>query len=191
MGEARRKRDADWSGVARPRDEHCPACRSTSIVYMKPDEHPTMAAAWLEASNYPQPELGLCKACAAVWEAFPPLYARDPVCSEPCDNCAFRPGSPEQQDPVKWKALMEQLKIELVDGRLRMNGEFFCHKGVPIDMKAGPGNFLFPVHEESVDGKVVQKMRRGRLCSGFLAMQAVQVDKALKTKGEVGSEGDG
>ena len=44
-----------------------------------------------------------CRDCRAVWEAFPPVYARDPVCAEPCDNCAFRPGSPEQADPERWK----------------------------------------------------------------------------------------
>ena len=51
-----------------------------------------------------------CLDCRAVWEPFPPTYARDPVCAEPCDNCAFRFGSPEQKDTEGWNYLIEILR---------------------------------------------------------------------------------
>jgi hypothetical protein len=50
--------------------------------------------------------------------------------SAPCDNCAFRPGSPEQADTAKWKELI---------AKLRAGGTFHCHKGVPIAPESEDG----------------------------------------------------
>jgi hypothetical protein len=75
---------------------------------------------------------------------------------EPCDNCAFRAGSPESQDKEEWKKLMEQL---------RAGGQFFCHKGVPL-VTVGEGaraSFEFP---KRPDGEWDRD--RMRLCRGFL-----------------------
>lgn len=59
-------------------------------------------------------------------------------------------------------------------------GKFYCHKGVPIDMDKGPGNFLFPKKPVTMDGEPVHNpdgsqvmtwdTARMRTCSGFLRM---------------------
>jgi hypothetical protein len=176
MGEARRKVDADACGKPRPRDNKCPACGSRRIKY-------------LQAADFPSKfeidcELGACLECKAIWEAFPPSYVRDPVCADPCDNCAFRPGSPEQRDPVQWKAMIEKLKP---DGEQFFTGRFYCHKGVQIDMTKGPGNFLFPTKPILMDGEPIKlddgsiatmaDDRRMRVCSGFLRMFWARIRK--------------
>ena len=178
MGDARRKIEADARGIARPRDEHCPACRSRRIFTMPKAEFPA--------------KLGIdcdwqaCRDCRACWEPFAANYVRDPVCADPCDNCAFRPGSPEQADPVKWKALIETLKPD--GGDWWTGGRFYCHKGVPIDMTKGPGNFLFPEKPITMDGEPVTNsdgspvmhydLAKMRTCSGFLRIVWAQLAKA-------------
>lgn len=178
MGEARRKIDADARGLPRPRDDRCPACRSRRIVMMARSEFPSH----FEIDC----DLQACLDCRACWEAFPASCVRDPVCAEPCDNCAFRPGSPEQTDPEKWKALIESLKPDQSYGHF--TGRFFCHKGVPIDMTKGPGNFLFPQKPLLMDGEPVRKAdgsivttedpAKMRTCSGFLRMVWARAAKA-------------
>lgn len=171
MGEARRKLDADACGIPRPRDNHCPACGSTHIADVPTgpmrEKYEGITCDWQG-----------CIDCKAVWEPFPALYARDPVCAEPCDNCAFRPGSPEQQDTKRWRAMVESLKPDTDYGGF--GGMFYCHKGVPIDMEKGPGNFRFPQKPVLMDGEPVRNSdglvvttedaRRMRTCSGFLRM---------------------
>ena len=122
-----------------------------------------------------------CLACQAVWEPFPALYARDPVCADPCGNCAFRPGSPEQRDPEQWKELLGKLRPGGEPESCGMfSGHFYCHKGVPIDLTKGPGNFLFPKRALMMNGQPVRDATGGpamiedtgrmRTCSGFLRM---------------------
>lgn len=165
MGEARRKIDADAGGFPRPRDNRCPACGSRVIIEIAQQDM---------AHRYDF-DIGCdwqgCSSCKAVWEAFPASYVRDPVCAEPCDNCAFRPNSPEQQDSETWRAMLEKLKPDPATGWF--TERFFCHKGVPIDLTLGPGNFRFPQKSLTLeDGTetVVYDQARMRTCSGFLRM---------------------
>jgi hypothetical protein len=168
MGEARRKAEADWAGEARPRDTWCPGCGSKRLH--------VMAQADLARFGVDCDWHG-CLDCGAVWEAFPQSYARDPVASPPCDNCAFRPGSHEQADPEHWRNLLVTLKLNADDFG---GGRFFCHKGVPIDMTKGPGNFRFPRKPVLMDGKpllnpdgstvTTEDTDQMRTCSGFLRM---------------------
>ncbi len=179
MGEARRKIDADACGIARPREHHCPACRSRKIA----DLPVTQLASTISGLDCDW--MG-CLDCKAVWEPFPANYVRDPVCAEPCDNCAFRAGSPEQADPERWKALIESLKPDA--GYSYFTGRFFCHKGVPIDMAKGPGNFLFPQKPVLMDGEpmrnpdgsivTTEDIAKMRTCSGFLRMFWARIRKA-------------
>lgn len=176
MGEARRKLDADACGIARPRDNRCPACNGRAVFTMPSDQFPPGLNIDCEWQG--------CTDCDAVWEAFPASYARDPVCAEPCSNCAFRPGSPEQQDPERWKALIDSLKP---NGDW-FSGRFYCHKGVPIDLSKGPGNFLFPRKPVTMDGEPVRQpdgsivttedVAAMRTCSGFLRMFWARQKKA-------------
>ena len=99
------------------------------------------------------PDMASCPNCKTLWEPFDPdeIWDRDdPVCSfrQPCNNCAFRPGSDEQADREKW--------ITLIDS-LRQGAGFYCHKGVPIEPGAEYG-FAYPKERKNL-----------RLCRGYLS----------------------
>ncbi|MGE4085950.1 MAG: hypothetical protein AB7H93_23440 [Vicinamibacterales bacterium] len=114
----------------------------------------------------------VCGNCGAAWEPLPPGGAhRDSDGSpfpfpDPCDNCAFRPGSPEQADREKWRTLLASLDE---------GGEFFCHKGVPIDPNGADG-FAYPVKVDKAASAfagqpvTVHDTRRLRTCRGYLNM---------------------
>jgi hypothetical protein len=86
----------------------------------------------------------LCLDCERLQE----LELRDWPEVKMCDNCAFRQGSPERQDPYRWAEVQETLE----------NGQpFHCHKGLPFDHKTG--RFTPPNRE---DGRVT-------VCAGWLA----------------------
>lgn len=112
-----------------------------------------------------------CFNCQAIWEPFDPADTIDPddrlsSFKEPCNNCAFRPGSPEQADTEEWKKTMASLKA---------GGGFYCHKGVPIDVKNEIG-FAYPDA-----GKSPSKLR---LCRGYLNMWGAMMDKRMRAEGE-------
>jgi hypothetical protein len=139
--------------------DRCPRCgsRKTSRAPFPTEEY----------GNFYARVLALClnPACKASWEPFDPadlLDDGDPTSSfrEPCDNCAFRAGSVEQSNPAKWAKLMSELKV---------NGAFYCHKGVPLD-PASENGFAYPLHKRS-------KMR---YCRGWLKMLSTRMDKATK-----------
>ncbi len=124
--------------------EQCPKCGCRTVIYL----------ADLEAHGY-GPGLATCSNCSCLWEPFNPEQIwdpSDPVCSfkEPCNNCAFRPGSPEQKDRDTWMKLRKHIKA---------NGSFYCHKGVPIEEGAEHG-FAYPD-----SGKNRNKLR---VCRGYL-----------------------
>lgn len=119
----------------------CPKCASRKVNF----------AMDMARAGY-GPGLAVCLNCSALWEPFHPAQIwdpDDPVCSfkEPCNNCAFRPGSEEQQDQAEWIALIDSL---------RRGAGFYCHKGVPIEPGAEHG-FAYP--------KDITKLR---LCRGYL-----------------------
>jgi len=115
-----------------------------------------------------------------VWEPFPAAgYIEDPVCAQPCSNCAFRPGSPEQADKEGWKRLLDSLRPSKDEEWF--SGRFYCHKHVAIDQTKGPGNFLFPEKPVMFEGApllnladgrpvMTQDVAKMRTCSGFLWM---------------------
>ena len=67
---------------------------------------------------------GHCRECGRGQD----VELRDWPEATPCDDCAFRKGSPERSDPDKWAGLEE-----LVKG----GGTFHCHKGLPHDIATG------------------------------------------------------
>lgn len=104
------------------------------------------------------PELCCCEDCRALWEPVPHDLLTDPddplsSFKERCSNCAFRPGSPEQQDIVRWMMVGES--IDQCQG-------FHCHKGVPIEAGATHG-YAYPT-----DGKGKVILWQNRLCRGYL-----------------------
>lgn len=113
-------------------------------------------------------------ACKAMWEPFDPAQLLDDhhlsCFKEPCDNCAFRPGSPEQQDTRQWKDMIAALK------KGGLSGGFFCHKGVPIDPDS-PDGFAYPRNKEGVPIR-----RKLRICKGWLNMIGKQLEKEWAEK---------
>lgn len=143
MGEAKHRRAALANGQPLPQDLHrCPRCFSRRTVV---EMAPAMAMSHVPTLT------GVCAECRTVWEAFPPGWNHDPVAGEPCDNCAFRKGSPESADKTEWKNLLAKLRLQ--------GGEFKCHKGAPLIIDQATGRAEF-------DEPWVQ--RYGRTCSGFL-----------------------
>lgn len=153
MGEAKRRKQSLWPGSSR----RCPACLGTRVATTTtPDS----------AQIFYGRSITVCGGCGAAWEPIKEedIWDRDdPACSgrEPCDNCAFRPGSPEQADKEKWSALIESLKS---------GGQFFCHKGVPIDPESEDG-FKYPKREVSIGEAGTTRIHdtnKLRLCRGYL-----------------------
>ena len=149
----------------------CPVCRSRDVLRMSVADLPPAVRQAFGC------DLATCRVCRAIWEAFPVERVEDPVCADPCDNCAFRPGSPEQADREGWQRLIAQLRP---GGDLFSDGRFYCHKNVPVDMTKGPGNFLFPQKPVTMDGQAMRNpdgspvltfdLARMRVCSGYLRM---------------------
>lgn len=120
-------------------------------------------------------EVEVCGNCAAYWEPFDPAQLLDKGCVtssflDPCDNCAFRPDSPEQRNTEEWKKTIASLQA---------GGQFFCHKGVPIQPESTNG-FDYPTGR---DGKY--QLRKMRLCRGFLRMWGARMDRRFKGDGDV------
>lgn len=123
--------------------------------------------------------LDFCMKCHQVWE---PIPAGEPYTVDteqlpfkvPCDNCAYRGGSTERQDPEAWRDLQHTLAA---------GGRFYCHKGVPFNIVNGAGEaalaagdrgFNFPKRPATVDlaGEChpyqAYDTDRMRLCRGYL-----------------------
>lgn len=127
-------------------DQKCPKCGSSKVTVSET----------LEYEGY-GPGLATCENCRCLWEYFTEsmIWApEEPFSSfkEPCNNCAFRKGSPEQEDKEEWGKLLQTLAL---------SGSFYCHKGVPIEPDAEHG-FAYP-HKDGVP--VTRKLR---ICRGYL-----------------------
>lgn len=123
----------------------CPRCRGGRVVV-----HDTHG---LTDLTFYGRQIATCADCRAAWEPIDEtlIWDRSDPCaslSEPCDNCAFRPGSPEQADTAKWKEMIASL---------RAGASFHCHKGVPI-APASEHGFAYPPEKSKL-----------RLCRGYLA----------------------
>ncbi|API58900.1 hypothetical protein BSL82_05885 [Tardibacter chloracetimidivorans] len=124
--------------------DQCPRCASRRWTAIK-NPHDQFYAS----------DIRICANCRTAWEPFDPAdigIAGEPRSAfrEPCNNCAFRKGSPEQADKAEWAKKLYQLE---------RGASFHCHKGVPISPDSENG-FDYPE-----DGKNPLKLR---LCRGFL-----------------------
>jgi hypothetical protein len=142
MGAAKRRADAYGSATPHRPPRVCPKCKSIRI------ERTTLPPT---ALSHQPTAYDLCRDCACVWEAYPDDWCEDVVGAASCDNCAFRSGSPEQQNPDEWRALVAELRA----GR-----EFRCHKGAPI----------LNLIEGKVEFDAAWVQRRGRKCAGFMRL---------------------
>lgn len=129
--------------------DQCPRCGSRKWIEPAKEGAPP-------PSNFYSNEVRACINCRTIWEPFDPLELLDPkheplgAFLHPCNNCAFRKGSPEQADKEAWWSTM----FSLANG-----AAFYCHKGVPIDPGSEHG-FAYP------EGG--QNPRKLRLCRGYL-----------------------
>jgi hypothetical protein len=150
MGEKKRRAEAFGDGRPWRPPLICPDCKSPRV------SRTTILRA--TALSRRPTEYACCRACGTAWEAYPADWCEDVVGAAPCDNCAFRPGSPEQADPEHWKWLV---------GQLRAGQEFRCHKGAPIrNLHAAPdaaGNVAVEFDKDWVQ-------KHGRKCAGFMRM---------------------
>lgn len=120
-------------------------------------------------------KLRVCINCSTAWEPFDQDDLLDPgqklsCFKDPCDNCAFRPGSPEQDDKERWKELMDGIKA---------GAAFYCHKGVPLDIKHEHGTHGFAYPDGGRDG------RKLRLCRGYLNVMGTRLERMFSEKNDV------
>ena len=108
--------------------------------------------------------------CETTWEPFNPEDLAIPddrfsVFVRPCDNCAFRPGSPERENPEKW---------ELLQQRIHLGGAvFYCHKGVPVSDGDEESHDHFKTESGALDKA---KLRE---CAGWLATRLAAMRKEM------------
>lgn len=125
-------------------------------------------------------EYEVCIDCRKAWERLPAgeVFTRDGemmAFDKPCDNCAFRGGSPERSDPERWQALQESITYA--------GGVFFCHKGVPfeLDPEGGDKDFEYPTVEtkpvvvmgQELPASVKHEVDKMRICRGYLNAHVV------------------
>lgn len=150
-------------------DRKCPKCGNERGIITRTD-----------AIGGHGPGLAACGNCGSAWEFFTEDKLLDPEpCSsftEPCNNCAFRKGSPEQDDPYLWMKIKEG--VEAAE-------PFYCHKGVPITPNVKNG-FAYPertVTMELAGHRVETKVpdqSKLRMCRGWLNSRFAQIRKEAR-----------
>lgn len=128
----------------------CPQCKGGRVLIHDTTE--------VRPNEFYARQIAVCAECKIAWEPVDEslIWDRsDPHCSfsEPCDNCAFRPGSPEQADTAKWKEMIASL---------RAGASFYCHKGVRL----APGSEHGFAYPHDATGKANKS--KLRLCRGYL-----------------------
>lgn len=84
----------------------------------------------------------------------PPLPVTAAVMPAPCEDCAFRRGSPEREDPSAWAALQRSV----ADGKT-----FYCHQGMHLTAR---GRYV--PRAEDAEGVPVGHP----LCAGYVRARA-------------------
>lgn len=99
-------------------DIRCPFCRSQDLRGVELDESRELVL--------------VCMACASLFE---PETRTDP-CAAMCNNCAWRPGSPERADPWHWSLIIEQT--------IEAGQPFHCHKNLLAQLTERGYRFVAP-----------------------------------------------
>ena len=84
MGEAKRRAEAYVAAKSYRPPRRCPKCKGGDVA--RTELPPT-------GMSHRETAYDCCRACGTVWEAYPDDWCEDVVGADPCDNCAFRPGS--------------------------------------------------------------------------------------------------
>lgn len=112
---------------------------------------------------------GLCRVCERLQE----VETRAEPELRPCDNCAYRPESPERADPWGWA----EHRTRHVEG-----GEpFYCHKGLPITVD--PRGFSHVIEGAETLREAIRKPCAGWLVSrlGWLQRDMIRRSSAINT----------
>lgn len=96
-------------------DQTCPACGSDRVIF-------------------PDVTREAC-CCLDCRQLFVPEHRADPAV-QLCDDCAFRPGSPERADQYKWA---EIIQTTIVD----RSHPFHCHKGLACKVDAATATITY------------------------------------------------
>lgn len=134
--------------------DQCPRCGSRRWIDSAKAQLPSPPTDFYSA------DIRACVNCKTLWEPIDPAALldarREPLgaFNHPCNNCAFRKGSPEQRDPEGFAKMRGQLGW--------LGASFYCHKGLPLD-PGGEDGFVYP---KDKDGKLI--VRKARLCRGYL-----------------------
>jgi hypothetical protein len=115
----------------------CAGCGSRHLV-----------TAYAEGGHY-----GVCLHCERLQE----LETRADPSRQLCDDCAFRPGSPERADPWGWMRMTER---HIEDGV-----PFYCHKGLALEFD--PQKAMMTV--KVAPGLEAEATRKP--CAGWLAQR--------------------
>ena len=112
----------------------------------------------------------MCRACFTMWEPFAKEDLIDQenalsIFRRPCDNCAWRKGSPERSDPDKWEHLQQQIHY--------CGATFYCHKGVPLSHEEGQ------THDQPKLPNGKHNTKNMRLCAGYLAQRLRMAEGGL------------
>lgn len=100
---------------------------------------------------------GVCLDCDRLQE----IETRADPSGQLCDNCAFRPGSPERSDPWGWMRLEESFE----------SGQpFYCHKGMDARLTASEAKL------EYLPGEDLTKLQP---CAGWIAWSKAHAPKNL------------
>ena len=91
-------------------------------------------------------QYAVCQDCLRLQEA----ETRANPATHMCDNCAFRPGSPERADPYRW--------FQIEEATIFCGQPFYCHKGMATELTHGTMHYLH--------GDVVESLHP---CAGWLA----------------------
>ena len=114
-----------------------------------------------------------CRKCETMWESFKVedllVPENEYSCfAKPCDNCAFRKGSQEREDPEKWEHLMQDIHLG--------GAMFYCHKGIPLADSNNPHESHVQPRRE--DGSLDKD--KMRVCSGWLGLRLSDMRRELK-----------
>ena len=108
---------------------------------------------------------GLCPKCERLQE----VELRRDACTQLCDNCAFRPDSPERADPWGWMRMQEK-HIE--------NGvPFYCHKGLPLEFDAQDKT------THVIDTDATKLEAKEKTCAGWSAHRLAHCHREVSSNG--------
>lgn len=104
---------------------------------------------------------GLCRACERLQE----VETRPEPIRQLCDNCAYRPDSPERADPWGWA----EHRARHVEG----GQPFYCHKGLPLDFD--PAGQTRVIEGEATTAEAARKP-----CAGWFAARLAHCHRQVQ-----------